>query len=244
MTIPILRRLILAGLLTLALSGSAQTINWKGHTWILKSARSEGPGPNQWNPRNVFVDTNGYLHLRLTYDAARKAWDCAELWTTDKLGFGTYQWQVESRIDEYDPWVVLGLFPYGPPELGPDGSNEIDIEYALWGKAKSTQGGFTLYPNSGTNIDSHKFFFKLGGDLSTSRFNWSSKGVEFWLMDGLQPPGSTNQLLHTWNYTPANAARDIPQHPMPLHLNLWLFRGHPPADGRNVEVVIRDFTKT
>ena len=28
---------------------------------------------------------------------------------------------------------------------------------------------------------------------------------------------------------------------MPVHINLWLFKGLPPKDGQEVEVIIRDF---
>ncbi len=31
---------------------------------------------------------------------------------------------------------------------------------------------------------------------------------------------------------------------MPLHMNLWLFRGHVPANGEPVEIIIHDFSKT
>ena len=41
-------------------------------------------------------------------------WTGSELFTTDRLGFGTYQWQVDSPIDTIDKNVVVGLFPYGP----------------------------------------------------------------------------------------------------------------------------------
>ena len=51
------------------------------------------------------------------------------------LGFGRYQFQVIGRIDQLDPNVVLGLFKYPTPDVGPDGTNEIDIEFAQWGRA-------------------------------------------------------------------------------------------------------------
>jgi hypothetical protein len=231
--------------LTASQFAQAQSIKWQGHTWDLKSATGAGPGPNNWNPNNIFVDTNGYLHLKITADpAAPNGFDCAELSTTNSLGFGTYQWQIESRVDQFDPWVVLGLFPYGPPELGPDGSNEIDIEYSRWGHPKGTDGGFTVYPDSGTTITSHKFNFKLEGTYTTSRFTWDTKGIQFWLMGGFQPVTTTKNVMATWNYTPTNHLVVIPQRAMPLHINLWLDKGHAPTNGQPVEVIIHSFTKT
>ena len=222
----------------------AQTITWQNHTWDVKSATGAGPGPNNWNLANAFVDTNGFLHLLITADTnSPNGFDCAEVSTSDNLGFGTYQWQTEARIDALDPWVVLGLFPYGPPALGPDGSNEIDIEYSRWGNPAGTVGGFTVYPNSGATIISHKFYFGLHGTFTTSRFKWDNKGIQFWLMGGFQPIEKTNNVMATWSYTPTNHPVNIPKNAMPLHMNLWLDKGHAPLDGRPVEVIIHAFTK-
>ncbi len=215
----------------------SETITWKGCSWTVKSAESSGPGPIQWNPANVFVDTNGCLHLKISYNSDSGKWDCAELYTTDDLGFGAYQWQVETRVDAYDPWVVLGLFPYD----GPDGNNEIDIEYGVWGKIGGDNLGWTVYPNSGTNIAHLSCPFSLNGP-TTSRLNWSKNGIQYWLMGGCQPVGMTNNLIKSWNYFPDNPSENIPQNGMPLHMNLWLCRKHiAPADGKPVEVIIRDF---
>jgi hypothetical protein len=49
---------------------------------------------------------------------------CSRLYTNTAHGFGTYQWQIDHRLDTLDPNVVLGLFLY----TGPSGYNEIDIE--------------------------------------------------------------------------------------------------------------------
>jgi hypothetical protein len=222
---------------------SAETITWQGHQWNLRSATRSGPGPNNWNPKNVFVDTNGGLHLLISASpTSPNGFDCAELWTTEKLGFGTYQWQIETRLDNFDPWVVLGLFPYGPPALGPDGSNEIDIEFAKWGHPQGENVGFTIYPDSGKTIGHRGFRFSSKTARTTSRFTWNEKGIQFWLMEGFQPIDVTANVLETWDYAPTNSPVAIPQRPMPLHVNLWLNKGHAPADGRPVEVVIRAFS--
>jgi hypothetical protein len=235
-------------LCVLAAARSAQartSITWQGHNWIVKSASRSGPGPNNWNPTNVFVDAKGYLHLLITADAnSPNGFDCAELTSTDNMGFGTYQWQIEGRVDMLDPWVVLGLFPYGPPILGPDGSNEIDIEYGRWGNPGGDNDGFTIYPNAGTTIGHKAFTISFAGTCSTSRFTWRSEGIQFWSMDGLQSIGTTTNVLAAWNYTPQDPSTNIPQHAMPLHMNLWLDKGHPPADGRPVELIIRSLSFT
>jgi hypothetical protein len=227
-------------IMTMAWAVQAQTINWQGYTWTIKSGAGLGPGPNNWNPTNCFVDANGYLHLLITADSnSPNGWDCAELYTTAAIGFGTYQWQIESSIDAFDPWVVLGLFPY----LGPDGNNEIDVEYSRWSNPNGNNGWWTVYPSSGTTIGQLSYKFSLTGTYTTSRFTWSSTGVQFWLMGGFQPVGTTANVISSWGYTPTRSSRNIPQKAMPLHINLWLYQGHAPSNGQPVEVIIHSFTK-
>jgi hypothetical protein len=243
-------RITFLAILSLAVSVSAisrpaqaNTIIWQGHTWNLKSITSGGPGPNNWNPNNVFVDANGFLHLLITADPnSLNGFDCAELYTADTLGFGIYQWQIEARIDTFDPWVTLGLFPYGPPALGPNGTNEIDVEYSKWGVSGGNNGEFSIYPNSGTTAAHNAFNFALTGIYTTSRFTWSATGIQFWLLGGFQPIGTTQNVVATWNYAPADPSVSIPQRAMPLHMNLWLYQGHAPSNRQPVEVIIHYFT--
>jgi hypothetical protein len=64
----------------------AATLTWKGRTWQVSSGGIAGVCPG--DPNNVSVDAAGYLHLKIAH--GNGAWSAAELFTTDKLGFGTY----------------------------------------------------------------------------------------------------------------------------------------------------------
>ena len=197
-------------------------------------------GVCQGSPNNVTIDASGYLHFKITNNGG--TWTASEMFTTDKLGFGTYQWQVDGPIDTYDKNVVLGLFPYGPAAgIGGDATNEIDIEYSRWGQANGPNGDWTDYPASGKTIGELAYTFTLGGGtLSTSRFHWSSTSIANSLLGGLQPVDSTAGLIKSWTYAPQNPTTNIPQQALPLGMNLWCFSG-PPTDGKDVEIVIRDF---
>jgi hypothetical protein len=235
-----------ARLLSLALScaaalvapqAAAATLDWQGHTWQLTSGGMAGVC--EGDAANVTVDDNGYLHLRIAHTGG--TWSASELFTTDELGFGTYQWQVEGPIDTYDRNVVLGLFPYGPEaRIGADGTNEIDIEYSRWGQANGPNGDFTVYPATGTTIGELSYSFSLSGLTSTSRLVWSNAGVTESLFDGLEPLTTSSTPLKTWSYMPAQASKNIPQAALPLGINLWCFDA-PPSDANPVEIVIRSF---
>jgi hypothetical protein len=193
---------------------AATTIAWKGHTWQVTTGGMAGVC--QGDPKNVSVDGEGYLHFKITSTAGTCT--AAEVFTTDKLGFGTYQWQVDGPIDTYDKNVVLGFFPYGPAAgIGADGTNEIDIEYSRWGQADGPNGDWTDYPASGNTVGELSYSFSLdGATLSTSRFAWSRTGITSSLFGGLTGVDSTAGLIKSWSYAPANPTVNVPQQPLPL----------------------------
>jgi hypothetical protein len=229
---------VLFGLACALTTTPAHALTWKGHTWNVTNGGMAGVC--QGNPNNVSVDGNGYLHLQITNNGG--TWTAAELFTSDELGMGTFQWQVDGAIDKFAPWIVLGLFPYGPAAgIGTDGTNEIDIEYSVWGHAGGPNGDWTDYPASGKTIGELAYTFDLGGGtLSTSRFVWVTTSIESFLMGGIAAIDSTAGLIKSWTYSPPNPTVNIPQQALPLGMNLWCFQA-PPAGAQNVEIVIRDF---
>ena len=65
----------------------AQTIAWSGHKW--KKTNGHMAGVALGDPANVTIDGHGFLHLRIVKQNGK--WTAAELFTTENLGFGTYQ---------------------------------------------------------------------------------------------------------------------------------------------------------
>src|SRR6185369_4131732 len=179
---------------------SAAALAWKGYSWSVTNGGMAGVAAGSAD--NVSVDANGYLHLKIQKNG--DTWTAAEIFTTTRLGFGTYQWQIDGAIDTLDKNVVLGLFPYGPADgIGADGTNEIDIEYSRWGQANGPNGDFTVYPATGTTIGELSYSFSLSGRTSTSRLVWSSTGVTESLFDGLEPLTTASAPLKTWSYMPS-----------------------------------------
>jgi hypothetical protein len=221
-------------------SAGAGEIVFGGYTWTVRSGHG-GPGPNAWDERNVWLDAATNLHLRI---ACREGtWSCAEVSMRTRLGFGTYQFQTIGRLDRLDDNVVLGLFNYPTAEVGPDGTQEIDIEFARWGAANNPIGNFTVWPaERGFKQVSKAFPLALAEDAATHRFAWSPRRIVFRSLGGHRDDDD-NPLAH-WTYSPAEPARFIAHQPMPVHINLWLFQGQAPKNGQEVEVIIRDFRFT
>lgn len=208
------------------------TIKFSGRTWHVRGVGRGGPGPNEWDPKQVWLDKSGYLHLRVSQIDGK--WRCAELGTTERLGFGTYRFEIEGRVDQLDKNVVLGLFHYPTPDVGPDATNEIDIEFARWGDATAPIGNYTVWPLSAdTKRYTHSFEPKLKGTRSVHSYTWTKNSIRF------ESPNTG-----VVEYKPANPEQVIAQKPMPLNLNLWLFEGNAPSDGKPIEIIIRSVRYT
>ncbi len=229
--------LLLAAAVLFAHSQSSTQIEWQGYTWEVKDSLSAGPGPNAWDPKNVWVDSQNCLHLKISNTSGH--WSCAELWTAAPLNFGDYVCNVQGPIAQLDPNVVFSMFSY----QGPDGVKELDIEFAKWGNPKDQNLWWTVWPNDreGQKSDQGQTLpFPI--QASSSEFKWTTSDV-FYDINWRLPSGQLSRPLH-WDYHPVDFAHQIPQTPMQLHFNLWLFQGHPPTDGRPVEIIVRSFSKT
>lgn len=233
---------------------AARTISWKGYDWttVTSGANTQKPGPNRWSnsASNIWIDAAGYMHLAATL--VDGTFFCPELYTTTKLGFGNYTWTVQGVIESN---VVLGLFPYTSGLEGPDGTEEIDIELSTWGYDDVDHAenlSYTIFPNNtgspttgvpygGISQKEHMWFMgPKGANLSTTHsFNWTSTAVYFKAWD------SSSKLIHSYDTRAQTTSpiTDIPQLPVPLHMNLWIYRkfytGKLPTT--SVEWVIKDF---
>lgn len=214
-------------------ASAASTLSFAGQTWTVKSDAG-GPGPNAFSASNAFVDSSGALHLKIT--RVQGTWRSAEVISTASHGFGHYQYAVEGALGSMDRYVSVGLFGY----LGPDGSNEVDVELARFGAAGAPVGSFSVYPPM-VAPGPASTAFAIPSSTRTAVFDvdWSATSVVFHATD---TTGGGSRPLGSWTYAPPDPASHIPQVPMPVYLNLWLFHGHRPSDGRPAEIVVRSVT--
>jgi hypothetical protein len=221
--------------------GPAKVITFAGYNWTVKSGSHLGPGPNSWDQNNAWVDQNGDLHLALTQSGNQ--WYCSQVSMASRLGFGRYQFWVIGRIDKLDPNVVFGLFNYPTPDVGPDGTHEIDIEFAKWGNPPALIGNYTVWPaRTGFNRAFERFSVALNGDYTTHRFGWSSTSVTFQSLHGHRDDDAGQ--FAAWLYQPGDPADYIGNQPVPVQINLWLFKGRAPENRQPVELIVRSFKFT
>jgi hypothetical protein len=238
-----IRALALLIAAVLAWPVEAREVTFAGYTWYVRDYPG-GPGPNEWNADAVFVDEQG-LHLFIIERDG--VWMSTEVVLLGPpLGFGTYSFEVTGDLGALDTNAVLGLFNYrGSDDIGPDGTNEIDIEIAQWGDRRNPNRlNWNIYPAAdGGGKGNHALPIAPGLAASTHRFVWTADSIAYDAHDGHLSLAEALPLAD-WTYAPEDAARDIPQVPLVVHMNLWLVEGKPPSDGKPIEIVIRDFRYT
>jgi len=211
----------------------AKSLHFSGYDWEVRGDETGGPGPNHWSDANAWLDKAGWLHLLISQRGGK--WLCPEIFTKKSFGLGRYRFVVAGPIDRLDKNVVLGLFDYPEPSQGPDGTHEIDIEFAHWGSAAYPIGNYTVWPATrGVGSATKTFEFRLPGAVSTHTFMRTAAEVSF-------ESRAAKKRLGKWTFAPDDAGRLVSREAMPVHINLWLFDGHPPTDGREVEIVIHSF---
>ncbi|GAA5785553.1 carbohydrate-binding protein [Chitiniphilus shinanonensis] len=239
---------------------AGKTISWSGHQWEVRSGGG-GPGPNNWDDRNAWVDEQGYLHLKIANRDG--VWSSAEiqLANLERLGFGTYQFKMLGRPDLLDKNAVFGFYTYPPADVGGDSTNEIDIEFSRWGNDFALLGNYTVWPAvNGANRSWRGFDFTLTSDRSTHRFNWQSDKVVWQSMQGFVDVNQTRDEFMNWTFDPRNPpantdTRDlqfycrsgdplqcIAQKPQYFLINLWQVGGRAPSNNQEIELVLTEFT--
>jgi len=216
-------------------SPGQRCLRFSGYDWLVKSAVG-GPGPNVFSDstNNVWLDASGCLHLRITHRANQ--WQCAEVYSTSTFGYGSYRFRLDSRVDNFDHRVVLGLFTYSDDPVYEN--REIDIEFGRWARPDEVRNGqFVIQPPA----PGHRFRFAVPAGLanSTHQFTWESTRMAFKSLRGAYSPHpNPADVLADWTY----ASSGVPQAgDESTRINLWLYQGIPPTDLHEVEVIIQSF---
>ncbi|HAJ63709.1 MAG TPA: hypothetical protein DCP31_34475, partial [Cyanobacteria bacterium UBA8543] len=95
---------------------------------------------------------------------------------------------------------------------------------------------------SGLERHYQTFNFSLNGSYTTHRFIWTSKDIYFQSFHG--HGNDQKKKIAEWYYKPQEKSKYIPRQPLPIYLNLWLFKGQPPTDLQEVEVIVSQFKFT
>lgn len=240
------------------------SVHFSGMDWTVKVHESGqwGPGPNYFSgsEEDIFVDENGYLHLKIVNRDNK--WFSTEVVSDDNLGYGTYIWTVEGDLEDIPNNIVLGLFTWDNNTFFEQANSEVDIEFSKWGdNAQNKTGQYgvqpihfgTHYPERANKMDPGAG--KLKG-VTTHAFTWTDTLIS-WVSYAGDTYGS-GEVLGTWEFDLSNPARvkeeggnsanpiiiPAPGATTNARMNFWTLPwvADGPVDGREQEIVIRRFT--
>lgn len=211
-----------------------------GRRWLVKqSATPVGPGPNRFSdrPEDVWIDADG---LHLTVSLRNDVWWSTEVILDENLGYGTYVFHTDSRVDQLDANIVLGLFTWD--DVAPPHYREIDFEFARWGNPDDpTNAQFVVQPWDGPgNLVRFRVDLTERDRALTSVLVWSPGQVKMSAYRGHLLPADLASHAPIFSWT--NAGPNVPVPGLEnVRMNLWLRWGFPPLDGQGEEVVITNF---
>lgn len=217
---------------------------WSGQTWkVRQSPVPDGPLDNYFDDssESVRVDGDGALHLGIRESGG--IWYASEIYSVRSFGYGTYDWTVQSPLDDMDPSFVLGLFTYGQSRAY--SHREIDIEFSAWDNPEYLdRGQFAVQPYHDAG---HMLTFPLSMAAGSTRhrMTWSPGRIDFasWTGTNDKPASPADGLLSEWSFTESDSV------PVPgdekVHMNFYLMGGgNAPSRGMNAEIVLSGFSFT
>lgn len=205
-------------------------IDFSGYQWDVKSSVTNaiGPGPNYFsmNSQNVWVDKKGSLHLEINHRNDR--WYSSSVSLPRPRGFGKYMIYVSSKTEELDPNIVVGFFLYKSD------SQEVDIELSRWAREDNKNAQFAIQP-ADRQGNKKRFDVLTEGYKTTYFIDWQRDSIVFGGFKGVTLNPKEENIFSSWTYQ----GKDIPtDEEEKFIINFWLFRGNPPFNNQDAEIVI------
>ncbi len=204
---------------------SEGVINWKGQNWYLTGGKTN-PGNNYWNSSGAWIDNQNRLHLTIVNDNGK--WECTMLSSQYAYRYGTFTWTVASPVYTFDKNSAIGLCTYL------DDNNASTVGISKWGNHNGNQLWYSIEPSKiKGNSKTYLVPSSIKGINTTYRIEWKPNYIRF---TSMQADGT---VIADYNNTNISA---IPKEPESIIMNLWLVAS--PSDGKNVELIISNFTVT
>lgn len=235
--------------------GCARFFAWSGYVWCVITSNETKcyPGPNYYSAgfNNVFVDSAGRLHIKITKSGGR--FYCSAIFTTQTVGYGTYRFFVSSRVNNLDRNAVAGLFTWNDKNCLTNANSELDIEFTRWGYAKDSNViNYSVQPtNYGKENERYETFpLNYTGSNTLHILSWTYSEVNFFSYRGHTNPPSPSDLISSWSFGDDNPPKSkeecnsnpvvipAPENGTHLNINLWLDRGRYPTDNQEVELIL------
>lgn len=245
------------------IADQASTISFSGMRWEIETTFSApvNPGQNYFSARkdSLWVDEQGWLHLKIHNHLALPKWTCAAIHSVESAKYGLHRFQVIGRLGALDKNVVLGLFLYqSTPTNKGTLPAEIDFEFSTWGLPKylndewinaCSNAQTVLWPSqwdeSSVQPADIQYYFIHSPEIiqTTHEICWEENAIgfqSFWYHDA--PPRDENLIFSYSTEQKRNPSAYFPivEDEMKIHINLWLNNDTLlPSDGQAEEILVK-----
>lgn len=159
-------------------------VDFSGFQWRVRKVSSDRGGTrNPYDPKNVYVDPAGALHLQIVN--RNNQWTCSEVNLTRSLGYGTYSFTVEDT-SHFEPAAFFGIFTWDYSS-NQGNFSEFDIDISRWGDPANENAEFAIQPNF-VPLNMSRFMAPAGKLKHT--FVWEAGRVSM-MTSRVLPDGST-----------------------------------------------------
>ena len=204
---------------------SAGVLDWKGQNWYLTDGKAN-PGHNYWNNSGAWVDNQNRLHMTIVNN--NYSWKCTMLSIQKAYLYDTFTWTVDSPVYTFDKNSVVGLCTYL------DDSHELNIVNSRWGASNGSNLWYYMEPSKiKGNTKEYLVPSSINGTNTTYRIEWKQDYTRF------TSTAADGTVIADYNNTNVYS---IPHEPEYVIMNLWLTS--PPANGKNIELIVSNFTVT
>lgn len=204
---------------------NARTVDFSDYNWQVKSGLN-GPGPNYWNDstEGVLVDEIGKLHLIV--NKIGNQWKSSEIYLNKSLGYGVYEFIIESNISTIDKNLIAAPFLYA------DDEHELDIEFTRWGVEDDDNLEYSVQPTTNAAITNSKTILLPNINTETlHKIEWSPDYIRFSAYNG-------DNKIAEWEYKGKD--NFVPGDER-VHINFWQLKGKAPSSGKKEEVIFKSF---
>jgi hypothetical protein len=202
-------------------------IGFSGYDWDVRYSSSDRGGANDYDPANVWVDAEGFLHLTLVHREGR--WTSSEVILTRSLGYGTYTFTARD-ISRLDPAAAFGMFTWDEEKVQQN-HREVSIEISQWGDRAIPNAQYVVQPYY---VPANVARFSAPSGTLTHSLRWEPGRALFKTFRGARASGPIVAQHDFTSGVPTPGAEQV-------RMNLYYFRYSPSVPQGTVEVVIERF---
>jgi hypothetical protein len=170
----------------------APDIHFSGYDWETRDVPGNNGGAlHEYDPRNVWVDNQGAMHLRIT--RVHDKWVCAEAYTLRSFGYGAYSFHLRD-IGHMDPAAMLSLNTWDDSEVEQN-RRELDVHLSRFGNPDSKNAQYVVQPYF---VPSNVYRFEMPPGPVTTSFRWLPGSAEFTTTGG---PHNASIPDASWTFT-------------------------------------------